>query len=97
MNIKLLLELEQTKQTMEYIIQIKNINNKKQQLRRLNNKLKQTLKKIKSECIKDGHYYDFSFPTDEKYEIKKCKICGHIQKNTFRKRIDSKKLVKTSK
>lgn len=91
MNINLLLKVEQIKQTMEYIISINNIKDKKQELRRLNNKLKQTLKKIKSECIKDGHYYDFSFPTDERYEIKKCKICGHIQKKYIPKKNRFKK------
>lgn len=91
MNINLLLKVEQIKQTMEYIISINNIKDKKQELRKLNNKLKQTLKKIKSECIKDGHYYDFSFPTDERYEIKKCKICGHIQKKYIPKKNRFKK------
>lgn len=90
MNIKLLLKVEQIKQTMEYIISI-NTKDKKQELRRLNNELKQTLKKIKSECIKDGHYYDFSFPADEKYSVQKCKICGHIQKKYIPKKNRFKK------
>lgn len=86
MNIKLLLELEQINQDMEYIIQIKDINNKKQELKRLNNKLKRIRKQIKSECIKDGHYYDFTFPIDEKHDTQKCKICGHIQKKHISKK-----------
>ena len=82
---------------MECIMQINDINSKKQELRGLNNKLKRIKKQIKIECIKDGHYYDFSFPTGEKYETQKCKICGHIQKKYVPKKIDLKKLVKRHK
>ena len=92
MNIDLLIRVEQIKKHIRYVLQIKDKNFQKQDLRRLNNKLKSIQRKIKSECIHDGHYYDFVLPTSDKYSIKKCKICGSVQKIYVPKKDRAKKV-----